>query len=537
MISKKINKRISQDKTSRDGRTISKRINKFISTIIAVIFVISTTISIFADQKEDVEIEASMGVNVDVRVPDGFEVELDFGSFEGAVSSNQPIYEVIIGSDGTRSLSAEDLNYSGQPPGKHTIVVQFGASLNIDLVKGKSIKETVKFANEYKNNTLVYNKTVKYNSSKPDSDYDYKFDDNSFVIDEIKYNTKITFRENSSSGGGTIDDGSTSETVLVIGCGDSYSDVLVASVLANEKSAPILLTKSDSIDAVTIAEIQRLRPTKIIICGGPVAVSKKVESQLSLYTDTIIRIGGADRYETAKLIADEVRKLSPNKTGVALVVGTDFPDAITISPLAIQNREPILLTETNSLNPTTKQAMSDYKISEVVIGGGEKAVSKQIENQLKNDLKISSVTRIGGEDRYDTARLVGEKLISITGNTKDVMLACGTNFPDALIISTLAGYYKAPVLLTEPQSLNGVTRDTLKTWKTQNVTIAGGEVAVSASVENELKDTYNVTRIAGVDRYDTAVKASQKLSELKAISNRGIRGLIKSIVEFIEDLF
>ncbi|WDC84176.1 cell wall-binding repeat-containing protein [Caloramator sp. mosi_1] len=64
--------------------------------------------------------------------------------------------------------------------------------------------------------------------------------------------------------------------------------------------------------------------------------------------------------------------------------------------------------------------------------GSEGAVSKEVENKIRS-LNIN-VERIGGEDRYETAVKIAQKL----GTTKEVFVATGLNYPDALSVSSVA---------------------------------------------------------------------------------------------------
>jgi putative cell wall-binding protein len=113
------------------------------------------------------------------------------------------------------------------------------------------------------------------------------------------------------------------------------------------------------------------------------------------------------------------------------------------------------------------------------------------------------VRPFNGPNRYDTARLVAVNTFLQNDN---VLLATGTNFPDALAASYLAGSLDAPVLLTDPSSVPAETALAMQTLKTKNVTILGGPSAVSPFVESQLRSAgLFVTRIQGANRYQTAL--------------------------------
>nr|WP_312986143.1 cell wall-binding repeat-containing protein [Clostridioides sp.] len=328
------------------------------------------------------------------------------------------------------------------------------------------------------------------------------------VIDSDKNEStvkiKVTVKSKTSGGGG----GSTinpNQKTVILASGEKYTDVLTATVLGNEKDAPILLSQKDKVDEKTLAEIKRLNVKKIIISGGKESVSDKVVNQLKDYNVT--RIAGQDRFETAEKIGNEVRKTG-NKDGAMLVDGTNFPDVITVSSLASQKRVPILLTQPQTLTNTTKDTINTWGINNVTIGGSYNSVSKDIENNLG----IINVARFGGVDRYKTAELIGNEVRKISGNNDDMLLVDGTNFPDGITINSLAAKFKAPIMLTTPDTLTKVTADKITEWSIKNVLIGGGYNSVSKSIVDNLKVSKK-ERAAGSDRYETAVKISQRFSK------------------------
>ncbi|WP_101773326.1 cell wall-binding repeat-containing protein [Peptostreptococcus faecalis] len=320
--------------------------------------------------------------------------------------------------------------------------------------------------------------------------------------------TKDSSGGSGGGGTGTITPPTTKRAIAVLANGKKYTDVLTATVLANERDCPILLTGKDSVSAETLNELKRRGIGDIIISGGYDSVSKKVEEQLKGYN--LIRYSGEDRYETAREIGKAVRSLTGNNDGSMLVDGTNFPDVITISALATQKRVPILITNPNKLTSTTENTLKDWKVSDVIIGGSVNSVSKSIQDRLSSDLGIKSVSRIGGADRYETASLIGVEVRKITGNTKDMILVDGTDFPDGITINSLAAKFKSPIHLTNPNKLTDITAKDIANWKVENILIGGGE----RSVSKDIYDGLNISkkeRVSGNDRYLTAVKISQKL--------------------------
>ncbi|WP_243103668.1 cell wall-binding repeat-containing protein [Dehalobacter sp. MCB1] len=118
--------------------------------------------------------------------------------------------------------------------------------------------------------------------------------------------------------------------------------------------------------------------------------------------------------------------------------------------------------------------------------------------------------RISGDTRYTTAANIAKE--GWSGGSQWAIIACGSNFPDALASTPLAAKYNAPILLTEKDSLTAVTRSTLTALGTKNVYIVGGPAVVSTAVETQLKSMgISVTRLSGSDRYYTSVEIAKRI--------------------------
>jgi putative cell wall-binding protein len=123
---------------------------------------------------------------------------------------------------------------------------------------------------------------------------------------------------------------------------------------------------------------------------------------------------------------------------------------------------------------------------------------------------VVTQTRIGGTDRYSTASKLFDTDFSAAST---VVLTSGTNYPDALSASYLAGQLGTGVLTTDPNTLPAATRGELLTRGIATVYIIGGTEAVSADVAEQVAGFHvsnnadepliNVVRIAGADRYAT----------------------------------
>ena len=288
--------------------------------------------------------------------------------------------------------------------------------------------------------------------------------------------------------------------VVLANC-ERYTDVLTADPFAIQEKASALLTYKYEIPEKTLKEIERLGAKKIYISGGYDAVSKKVVDELAAKGYEIFRFDGVDRYDTARKIAIKIREKG-NTNAAELASGEDFPDALCMTPLAVKDHTPILLTKKDSIPKYTKQALAEWDIENIKIGGLEKAVSPEVEKQLKAGFEIEknnkkdsnvydgakAVKRIGGEDRYETSAKLAKESYP---ESKLGVYATGEDFPDALIAGNYAGTKEASVLLVKCDSLPEPIEKYTKESKIKKATIIGGVNAVSDKVFNLIKAIIN----------------------------------------------
>ena len=124
-------------------------------------------------------------------------------------------------------------------------------------------------------------------------------------------------------------------------------------------------------------------------------------------------------------------------------------------------------------------------------------------NSAVNQSQFNGFERIAGQDRFGTAAAIA---IETFGTSDTVLLANGLerHLPDALAGNYLAGFEKAPILLTANDELPDVTQRALDTLQAKRVIILGGTDAVSRAQAQQLAQRYQVERVGGVNRYETA---------------------------------
>lgn len=162
----------------------------------------------------------------------------------------------------------------------------------------------------------------------------------------------------------------------IIASGENFADSLSIGAFATKNGYPIVLVQKDKINDVTKQALKDSKIKKCYIVGGENSVSKSLEKELP---QVIERIAGNDRYETSLKIADKFYK---DAEGAYLASGEVFADSLAINPIAAKFDVPLILTPKDKLPQKTQQYLDNSKIVQVAIIGGEKTVSKQIQQEL-----------------------------------------------------------------------------------------------------------------------------------------------------------
>lgn len=240
------------------------------------------------------------------------------------------------------------------------------------------------------------------------------------------------------------------------------------------------------------------------------------------------RLGGADRYATSAAIARSfVAAEGKNYRGnVILASGENFPDALSASYLAQKLNAPVLLTSKGRLSPAVAVALRDLGARNVVIMGGEAAVTANVAYDLGrldvydvDEYGIGRIVpgarlgieRIGGADRYATNKLANLRAVArgdrTVGETvprlgqplqPTAVVARGDMFPDALSAGLLTSGRRVgdggafdpknslPLILTRPEALVADAADQVDKLGVRHAVLVGGDTALTSGVESGL---------------------------------------------------
>ncbi|WP_150308202.1 cell wall-binding repeat-containing protein [Planctomonas psychrotolerans] len=266
--------------------------------------------------------------------------------------------------------------------------------------------------------------------------------------------------------------------VVYVATGSNYPDALSAGAAAAKEGGPLLLTDKWYVTGAVRDEIARLKPAKIVVVGGTGSIADKAVDQLRALQPNTVRVAGANRFESSRAVVDHAFGASGSSTAY-ITTGGDFPDALSAGGTAGLRGAPVLLVNggADSVDAATIALLKKLRVNNVKIVGGPNSVSASIEKHLAQSF---SVGRLAGTNRFETSVAVNRDAFS---SADRVLLATGMNFPDALAGSSWAGGSDTPLYVVQTECVpSSVLADIVRLNATK-VTLLGGTVSLSTSVE------------------------------------------------------
>ena len=279
-----------------------------------------------------------------------------------------------------------------------------------------------------------------------------------------------------------------SDKVVIIN-GDVSIDGIISTPLATTYNAPILLVEKNNVPNSVKSELKRLNPKDIIIIGDENAISKTTANQIkSTVNASQTRLKGSNRYETSLLIAKEIDKNHDvEKVYITNANGGEV-DALTIAAKAGQDKQPIILTDKDSITDNTYKWLKSEDLQNAYFIGGPQMISTNVINKV-NDITKDNVTnnRVYGADRHETNANVIKKFYT-DDELEAVLVAKSDVLVDALAAGPLAANLKSPILITPKTYVSAYHKENLEAKSANKVYKIGGGLTskVMSSIASSL---------------------------------------------------
>jgi len=140
--------------------------------------------------------------------------------------------------------------------------------------------------------------------------------------------------------------------------------------------------------------------------------------------------------------------------------------------------------------------------------------------QAASPAPTGKIVRVAGANRDATSVVSSQGRYPAAGSATAVVLASDANYPDALAGTPLAVSKHGPLLLTSPSVLSATVSNEISRVlvKAGTVYLLGGTLALSSAVQSQVQALgYSVQRVAGSDRFATAVAIASVLGDPKTI--------------------
>ncbi|HEX6872605.1 MAG TPA: cell wall-binding repeat-containing protein [Micromonosporaceae bacterium] len=330
-----------------------------------------------------------------------------------------------------------------------------------------------------------------------------------------RFGTAVAVSKSHWTTADTPDTRATAESV-VLSRSDNFADALSGSALAAAKVGPLLMTPPSYLHTETKAEIARVLGTSspasktVYLLGGTGAISAAVQTEVAGMGYNVVRLAGANRFETSIAIANAI---TADPDLILAATGMNFPDALAAGAAAGSYDVPgtgasavVVLTADTNLPTATANYLNAHPTADLYAIGGQAATATAAYNSFV----------LSGANRYVTALYTAEVFF---GGENVAGVATGSNWPDALAGGALMATLNGPLLLTP--SANDVLR--AETAFLLDVTcgsistglIFGGTAVVSAAIDNQIGDW-----ISGPAGFDTTTNPGGTSLTLKALAVR-----------------
>ena len=184
----------------------------------------------------------------------------------------------------------------------------------------------------------------------------------------------------------------------VIATASGYWDAMSVSPYAFAAHAPVFLARETTEDGSTYLDQTTLNAIaaggfeRVVICGGPAAISGVVEGQLSGLS--VIRLQGPTAIETSQAIANFCAGEGMQPDGLAVATTEGYWDGLVGAALCGCNNAPLILARPEDPSTAVNGFVSSNRNS-ITCGyvlGGTAAIPEAVKTALEEATKLANLT-------------------------------------------------------------------------------------------------------------------------------------------------
>lgn len=218
-------------------------------------------------------------------------------------------------------------------------------------------------------------------------------------------------------------------TTVYVASGRDFPDALAAATGVAADDAALLLSGTEALPAVVDAELRRLDPQRVLVVGGPAAVTDAVLDDIEQASGVRpVRLDGTDRFTTAVAVSQRTFP-GAGPPIVFVASGQDFADALAAAPAIEASGAALLLTAPDGLPAAVADELRRLAPRQITVLGGPAAVG----DTVLDDIRTATGTgpaRLAGADRFATARAITK--YAYPEGAPVLYAAGGWRFADAL---------------------------------------------------------------------------------------------------------
>lgn len=188
----------------------------------------------------------------------------------------------------------------------------------------------------------------------------------------------------------------------------------------------------------------------------------------------------------ANQISMELNESAFKSADEAILINEDeMIDSITATPLAYTKNAPIIPVKSKQIDKEIEEYLDKLGVKKITIIGSSKSVSQVAANNLKR--LGYEVTRIYGDDRYETSIKIANELDKTKEVKNIVLINSDIGFENALGIYSFAAQENMPIIWTDGKNLKDI-KSYIKKNQIEKVYAIGDSEEFHKNLKSNIED-------------------------------------------------